>query len=437
MGKTAIIIPACSDYNRGDQALVLETRKIISKALGIQEVYMMSMEDTTQCNQMGIKTVKDILKHPSRYDKKKKNIKYGIGLKIRWGIVAILDYIFSLFMLNNVTRKILKKIVPTELKTSIDIFENTQVCFVKGGGFLHDYTGGIVGVYTMYYLLFHIKLALKMKKPVYIMPNSYGPFKSKKTAKMVNKILNKCEIVTARESISASEQTNGLQRPIELFPDLAFFLEQTKQDNIKEYLQKYEINENDKYVAITVRPYRFYNADNPSQKYENYKKAFVKFIEYLEQKNYIPLLVVHTRSDNEHENDEICIREIEQMLKKNSKAMIIKEDNLNCKDLKAIYSLCDFVVGTRFHSVIFSLQNQIPCIAITYGGNKGEGIMKDIGLDEFTVKIQELSFEKLQEKFENMETQREIIKQKIQIYLKKADDKYKRLIQEIEKNGSK
>lgn len=433
--KTAIIIPACSDYNRGDQALVLETANIAKESLGIDEIYMMSMEETKQCNKLGIKTFKDILKHPSRHDKKKKNIQYGFFLKIRWGTIAIMDYIFSLFLLNNMTRKIVKKLVSKQTRESIEIFENAEACFVKGGGFLHDYSGGIVGIYTIYYLLFHIKLALKMKKPVYIMPNSYGPYKSKTTAKMVNKVLDKCRVVTARESISASQETNGLQRNIDLFPDLAFFLKQTDKETMKEYMiDKYNYKSEKKYMAITVRPYRFYSEENPKEKYENYKRGFVDFIKYVEKRDYIPLLVVHTRAENDHENDEICIREIANILGENTKAVIVKDDNLNCKEIKTIYSFCDFVIGTRFHSVIFSLQNKIPCLAVTYGGNKGEGIMKDMELSEFAIKIQELSFEKMKEKFDKMEVEKEEIKKKIEKYLQESNQKYK-ILQEKIKNG--
>lgn len=428
----SIIIPSCSDFNRGDQALVLETMNIIKKANIATKVYMMSNNETKQCKKFGIDEFAPILKHPSRFDNNSSNIKYGILLKIRWGGIACLDYIKSQIILNNITRKLVKPFLSKKTKKTLELYEKCNSCFVKGGGFLHDYSGGIIGLYTIYYQLYHIKLALKMNKKVYVMPNSFGPFKSNRTAKMVNDVLDKCKVVTARESISASKKSNGLKRDIELYPDLAFFLNQTNQEQIKIYLKdKFNLNFKDnRYVAITVRPYRFYNSDDPEKKYQEYKNSFMKFIKYLENKNYVPLLVVHTRAENDHENDERCIKEISQMLN-DDRYIIVDDKNLNCKDLKAVYSCCEYIVGTRFHSVIFSIANKVPAIAITYGGNKGDGIMKDMQLSDYAIKISDLNFEELVFKFENMEKNKKQIQEKIKVFLENAQQKYEKLIEKI------
>ena len=184
----SLIIPSCSDLNRGDQALVLETMNIIKRANIATDIYMMSNNETKQCKEFGIKKFEPILKHPSRFDRKGNNIQYGILLKLRWGIIASMDYIKSQIILNNITRKIVKPFLNKNIKESLSLYEKCNSCFVKGGGFLHDYSGGIIGIYTIYYQLYHIKLALKLHKKVYIMPNSFGPFKSKKAKKMVELI---------------------------------------------------------------------------------------------------------------------------------------------------------------------------------------------------------------------------------------------------------
>lgn len=432
--KIAIIIPSCSDLNRGDQALTLETMNVIKKSNLANEFYMMSDAETTQSQKYGLKEFRPILKHPSRFDKTSNNLNYNIILKIRWGIIAIFDLINSKLILNKFTRKIFLIFSSKETRKSLELYNKASVCFVKGGGFLHDYSGGLVGLYTMYYHLYHIKLALSMGKEVYIMPNSYGPFKNKNNVKKLNKILDKCKFVAARESLSALSATNGLNRNINLFPDLAFFLEQSDRVNMKNYLTKnYEYNDKQKYVGITVRPYRFYGSPNPEEKYNEYKKIFVSFIKYLNQHNYIPLLIVHTRAENDHENDEKCINEIVNLLDNKDNYLVIKDDNLDCKDLKTIYSFCDYLIGTRFHSVIFSLSNEVPSIAITYGGNKGDGIMKDIGLSDYAIKISELNFKQLVQVFENLEQNRMNIIKKIQNYKKKINEDYNILIRSIKK----
>ena len=431
--KKIIIIPNCTDLNRGDQALVLETKRIIEQVHKFSECYMMSSGDTQQCENYGLIRFSDILKHPSRFSKKNANVKYGVLLKIKWGFIAIFDLIYSSLILNKFFRRIICVFSNHEIKNSISLFESCDYVFVKGGGFLHDYSGSLTGIYTMYYQTYHIRLALALNKKVYIMPNSYGPFKSNISKKMVNGILNRCTLVTARESISANGKTNGLDRDIMLFPDLGFFLQKKKDNlNISNLLNNLKIDtKNDDLVAITVRPYRFYSSDNPSAKYFNYKKTFAEFIEYLIKKNYKILLVVHTSSSNDHENDEKCLDEILNILEDRKNVYKIKNNDYDCYDLKELYGYCKYVIGTRFHSVIFSLEQLIPCIAVTYGGNKGDGIMKDIGIEKMAIKIGEMDINTLIDKFDDLEKNHEEVKQKIENYIMESQENYKDLLKKI------
>lgn len=431
-----LIIPTCTDLNRGDQALVLETKNIIDKTVINNECYMMSTGETKQCEEFGIKTFSDVLKHPSRFSNKKKNIKYNISLKIKWGIIASFDFIVSYLLFYSLTRKIICIFLSSNTKKSLDLFNNANYVFVKGGGFLHDYSKGPVGWYTIYYQLYHIKLAQKLNKKVFIMPNSYGPFKNKVTSRMVRNVLLKCDFISARESISSSSNTNNLNLNIDLFPDLAFFLDKSKSNfDVNTFFLKNNFKiDSGHVVAITVRPYRFYSYDNPDKMYLNYKRAFVDFIKYLTSLDYKVLLVVHTRAENDHENDEKCIDEILDILGTNKNVLKVINDNLNCYDLKKIYGMCEYVIGTRFHSVIFSLEQLIPCIAVTYGGNKGDGIMKDIGLSDYAIKIGELSSQKLIKTFDDMVTNKKNIQSKIKQYLNESKNRYDDLLIKIKKN---
>lgn len=431
-----LIIPTCTDFNRGDQALVLETKKIIDEVYSNNECYMMSTGETIQCEEIGLKKFEDILKHPSRFDKKRDNIKYNFFLKLKWGLVASFDYLISLAILYKFTRMLIYPFLRKGTKKSLRLYEESTAIFVKGGGFLHDYSKGFIGLYTIYYQLYHIKLAISFKKKVFIMPNSFGPFVNKRSKKMVNNVLNKCCLVTARESISSSSDSNTLNRNIDLYPDLAFFLDENKSKyDIKLLLNRFKLNKlKDKIIAITVRPYRFYSYDNPEQKYNDYKESFVKFINYLTNNNYKVLLVVHTRAENEHENDESCIDDIIKKLNDNKFVYKIKDDKMNCYDLKKLYGMCKYVIGTRFHSVIFSIEQLIPCIAITYGGNKGDGIMKDMDLTEYSIKIGELDYETLKDTFEKMILNESKIIENIKKYLEYSNKKYNNLIELIKNN---
>lgn len=131
---------------------MLETRRAIENACGESDVYMMSTGETLQCEEMGLKKFSDILKHPSRFDdKESSNMNYGALLKVRWGIIAALDFVLSLFLLTKYTRGFGKLFLSDESKHALDLYGASDKIFVKGGGFLHDYTKGLVGLYSVYY----------------------------------------------------------------------------------------------------------------------------------------------------------------------------------------------------------------------------------------------------------------------------------------------
>ena len=91
------------------------------------------------------------------------------------------------------------------------------------------------------------------------------------------------------------------------------------------------------------------------------------------------------------------------MKEKNSVIVITKEHDP--WTIKAIYGGLDYLVGTRFHSVIFAVTSHVPSIAIEYE-HKTRGIMRDIGLEEWVLNINDLHTDQLIELFEKLVTGR-------------------------------
>lgn len=397
MRNKYIILPSNSDLNRGDQALVWETMAISKDAGNEGTYYMLKSEGerTVQSEAIGLKTLSPILKHPSRKFKSKENNEYNAKLILKWGSVAFIDLITSIMLLSKITRFLVYPFLSKNDKETLEIINESKACFVKGGGFIHS-AGKLTDSYIVYYQLFHIMLAQSLGKPVYVMPNSFGPFKGLGVTWLVRKALKRCKLVSVRESIS-QEMLKEIGIEGKLFPDLGFSLSKSNTNNkIVENIRKK--NSGKKMVAITARPYRFPGSSTPKVKYNEYINSMVKFSEWLYENNYLPVFIEHTLSETTHENDGTAISEIVSKLETDRYAFI-KDNNFNCRNLKEIYNQFDYVVGTRFHSVIFSMSEKTPSIAIEYGGNKGAGIMTDMGLSKLGVPIEKVSHEKLIESF--------------------------------------
>ena len=159
---------------------------------------------------------------------------------------------------------------------------------------------------------------------------------------------------------------------------------------------------------MTARPYRFGGSSNADNMYVKYINSYVQLITHLLSKSYGVTLFAHTIGPSTHEDDRIAIRDIVESLKieDQNRIVIIDDNNLNCKDVENIYSYYDYLVGTRFHSVIFGLNVETPALAIAYGGNKGTGIMKEFDLSDYCIKIEDIEGRKLIDAFESMNRNR-------------------------------
>lgn len=428
--KTYLIIPNCSDLNRGDQALVWETRRLAEEAGCEGEFCFFAEPDepTSQSEAQGLTRLVPVLGHPSRRFRDRNNIQYSASIKLRWGAVALGDLIVSSMLLNGVTRPVGRLFLDEGQRESLAAFERCEAVFMKGGGLLQTY-GGLTATYSMYYFTYPIRLAEALGKPVYVMPNSFGPFEGPHVAAMTRKALSRCRLVTSRETLSQKMVRDGLGLDIENYPDLAFCLPQHATTRA-EVAERYGIDPAGKWVALTMRPYRFPHSDDPARAYGDFKGAMAGFITWMHARGYTPVVIEHTRAVNAHENDGECIREVVAMAEPGT-CSVISDDSLDCLDLKGIYGCCDYIVGTRFHSVIFSLSNGVPGLAISYVGNKTRGIMHDIGLDDYVLDIGSVTADELERKFEGLVENEGAVREKVEAYRKHAEEGFRSLVAKV------
>lgn len=414
--KKVILIPSNTDLNRGDQALVWESIRLI-KDIYHNNVDILLVangsdlkerrEQIKQTENLGFKFLETMLHHPGRKSKKRigDSSRYEIMTLVRWGSLAIVDWCKSSLLLSsfNLCNKVGEKLLSKDQKITLEKFREADAIFVKGGGFIHSY-GELTDVYLIYYLLYQIRLALKCGKKVYILPNSIGPLKNKLAKKMVVKTLKRCSLVSLRENVSLNF-VKSLGVDAERYPDLGFYLKPSEKDFTK-YLISNNVSLDRKNVIITLRPYRFSGHNNPDFFYKKYKNSVVSVVEYICKKGYGVTFFAHTLGPSTHEDDRIALKEVIESLSDDIKLNIsfIDDKELDCRDVEKIYSYYDYMIGTRFHSVIFSLNVGTPAIAIAYGGNKGKGIMEDLKNSEFSIDIDKLESKSLIKLFDNLES---------------------------------
>ncbi|MGI6264929.1 MAG: polysaccharide pyruvyl transferase family protein [Acutalibacteraceae bacterium] len=432
--QTYLILPGCDDTNRGDQALIWETAAVAKEAGFDGQFHMIAdHKHGEQSRQIGIRSMAYILPHPSASRAQgADNRRYGIGLKIRWSLAAVRDLLRAVPVGHAFLRKPASWFLSPEQKETLRLFEQSSAAFVKGGGFLHAH-GGWAETYKIYFFLYHIRLALSMGIPVYVMPNSFGPFNGILVRRMVRKTLSRCRLVYARESISRRMLKRECGIDCRVSRDLAMYLEKQSDFDAGRCLEEHGIVARDKpLVGITVRPYRFPGQPDPQERYRAYCRAITGLVVWLKEQGYRPVLIEHVYSENYHERDMLCIEEIARAVQERGQTVDVFSDlRLNCRQMKAVYGRMDYLVGTRFHSVVFALTEQVPSIAITYGGNKGSGIMRDLGLESYSVGMDAVTEEKLIRLFLDLESHAPQIRELLADHQRRIDRDYRELVQSI------
>ena len=421
-----LILPDCSDFNRGDQALIWETIRI-AKDAGFEGDYYIQSNNPSSCMQSeseGIHIFPPILKHPSR-KKGENNINYRKVL-FKWGFTALCDLFFSLWVLFIIKFPFLDWMLGRNIRKTIELYRSSGAVFVKGGGFIHSF-GGITAFYFIYYHMYPIYLAHRLNIPVFIMPNSFGPIDGFLCKWQVKRALQKCKLIYCREHIS-------YEYMIKTFPTLDFRV----SFDLGFYLQKQEKDINilfpqgKKKVAITVRPYRFPEFNNGRELYKKYIESIIGFCERILVEDYFPVFIQHTIALNKHEDDMQSIKEITSRLP-SGKFGVFSDTSYNCREMKFLYSKFDYIVGTRFHSAIFSMAENVPAIAIAYGGNKTRGIMRDLGLSNYVIGIEEITENNLFTLFTNLVANEESVRKSLKKNSIKISLERRKLISSLNK----
>ena len=424
----AIIIPGINDLNKGGQALIWESVNLV-KDLGLYDtVKVLSNGDTSEemeklCGQSrmkGVKLLYNILRHPRR-GRHEDDFQEGFQSRLRLSINALKDFLSLNFLKINLNRPVLlSAFFDQNVMHTLKEFKDADTIFVKGGGFIHAY-GEYTASYQMWYFLFYIRLAYKLGKKVVVLPNSFGPFDGIMVKSQVKKVLLKADIIFAREKESAKQLEALLNRKISVFPDLGFYLKSETEKRLLNHIpEKFHSDKNVK-VGFTVRPWRFPGKSDRANLYENYLIAVTELVKEITAKGYVALFFNQSLGPNTHEDDRIAVAEIMKRLQGNENVYWIDE-NFSCDELQVLYSGLDYMVGTRFHSVIFSMNSSVPSLAIGYGGNKANGIMGDFGLDDYTVPIDVISYEDLSASFRKLVTNRDEITSQLMEFRSQLSD---------------
>lgn len=204
-----------------------------------------------------------------------------------------------------------------------------------------------------------IFIAKQHNVPFYLMPQSFGPFDysdnvKKEMDKLIGEALNYPEVIFAREKEGYDLLNNqySLKDNLKLSMDSVLVNSEINLKNVFREVPKTIKTDHIKGVGIVPNMKTFEHGDK-----ENLLVAYKVMIDYLINKGKQVYIVRHSFEDLE-----ACVS-IKEMYEKNNSVTLV-EDDMSCLDFDVLVNSFDFIIGSRYHSIVHAYKNGVPTIAI-------------------------------------------------------------------------
>ncbi|MFD5536424.1 polysaccharide pyruvyl transferase family protein [Streptomyces sp. NPDC127079] len=277
----------------------------------------------------------------------------------------------------------LLRLLPAEARREADAVTEADLVVSMGGGYVLA-RPGLDGYQNVFFVLLPALLAQKAGVPVVWAPQSFGPFPAAAQRRLVGRVMRRSAAVLAREDVSVGEllacgvPADRIERAV----DAGFAFEPERRTDWRARLG---VGPDERLVGITARRWLAPTAQ------DRYEKELARTIDAVQAAGARAVLIPQVSTDYLGDDDRICERRIAGHC---TSGPLMVDEVVDYRDLKGLYDECTLLIGTRFHSVIFSLTSDVPCVAIEYE-HKTRGIMADLGLGEWVLPIADVTHDRL------------------------------------------
>jgi len=276
--------------------------------------------------------------------------------------------------------------LPRHLRRVAHIYREADLIVGVGGGYIRS-RKGLRNRMNIPLLLHPLLFAHLLGKPTVLYSQSVGPFMNGYERSLVAFVLHRMNLILIREDTSMIVLADmGVTRNVARAIDSGFLLEANQNIDVR---KNYAIPKKSFLIGVTVRAW----LEGEAQ--EKYERAVAAALDDAVQRTQGHVLFIPQVTASKGDDDRMVSRRVHDLMQYGTQATVI-EDEPDHTEIKAIYDKLDILLGTRFHSVIFSLTSYVPVVAIEYE-YKTSGIMRDLGLGNWVVAIEDVSKENLAE----------------------------------------
>jgi colanic acid/amylovoran biosynthesis protein len=289
-------------------------------------------------------------------------------------------------------------------KESLNRLADADLVVAVGGGYIREFPG-LIKIIDLLLTLRMLILSRQMGKTTVLYSQSVGPFGNKAQEKLAGFVLRKMQFIITRESISKKLllRLGVEENKIMASVDAAFLVRKQNPEKapLPQEFENIRKNYSGLLVGVTARAWLNKKAQ------DNYEKQLAYALDTIAERYNARIIFVPQATIERHSDDDrIVQKRIFDMMRQKNRAINLR-GAYDFRTLLSIYENLDFMIGTRFHSAIFSLTARVPALVIAYE-HKATGIMEDLGLSEWVTDIDKLEGEKLSRMFDKLYQEKDL-----------------------------
>lgn len=250
-------------------------------------------------------------------------------------------------------------------------------------------------IYFDYFHNFEIAKALGI--PVYIMPQTFGPFDfddavRTQVLKKAEQLFSYAEVVFAREEESYRLMTEELKlKNVKKSLDLVLCNKSVDHSLVyRETPSSFKVDIDDKAVGVIPNERNIAVSDRITV-----VKVYADSIKHCLEKGYTVYVLSHSSADAS-----LC-RELKNQFEDNERVVCLDRE-FSCIEFNELVKKFGFIIASRFHSVVHSYKNTVPCVVIGWS-NKYTELLSNFKQDKYMFDIRSSISEKaLAEAIDNL-----------------------------------
>ncbi len=336
--------------------------------------------------------------------------------------ISLRNNIFRIISLTLLTRALP---LPLRLKRmllgssmSLEMMSSTDlICSIAGGDSFSD----TYGFRQLLYVSMPVLLGLALKKPVILLPQTYGPFKGRPAKILARFILRRAKLMYSRDhdGLKVIEELTGLPCKRAHFAyDMGFGLEALPPE-LKLLAQIENIKRRGPVVGLNVSGLLCmsnYDGKNMFGLQSNYSQLLNALLQDLiVRKQQQVILIPHVLGGGGPEgesDDSACERLFASAKERFGERVHYLQGPFDHHTTKYLIGQCDFFVGARMHACIGALSQFVPTVALAYS-NKFIGVLNSIGVGDLVVDLRHTNEQDVLAKMDEIFSRRQMIRQQL------------------------